>query len=307
METEDEDLAARSRQRVTSYFRCLTCVFKPIRERSHFRNNEHRKQKLCEEERAAWIADQRKQKYPSDAATEPKHRARWDTSRRKQSRLKRVLRTKSQQYFRCLTCTGQPIRPKSHFRYYKAKMEKHHKQRLSRRDRSAWIAERMFGSTNDKEPVVLPQGDQTWCDEFQAVASQQHHAVSQYTASAVQRDVTQAIKAKYRQYYRCLTCSGQPIRPKSHFRYHAQRREQHRRQTLSPGDRTCWIAAKMSQLNEHNGPKISHTGHTRNTSTGQTSRITRKGTYAGCTLTDLLRRHRPEFPAGVQQTAQEKV
>ena len=282
----------------------------------------HWKQRLSPGDRATWMAERmsrtitekgpgvlchRNQSGCNEERAMQQHKVSRDTIRRKQSRLKRELKAKSRQYFRCLTCAGQPIRPKSHFRYYKAKMEKHHKQRLSRRDRSAWIAERMFGSTNDKEPVVLPQGDQTWCDEFQAVASQQHHAVSQYTASAVQRHVTRAIKAKYRQYYRCLTCSGQPIRPKSHFRYHAQRREQHRRQTLSPGDRTCWIAAKMSQLNEHNGPKISHTGHTRNTSTGQTSRITRKGTYAGCTLTDLLRRHRPEFSAGVQQTAQEKV
>ena len=165
----------------------------------------------------------------------------------------------------------------------------------------------MFGSTNDKEPVVLPQGDQTRCDEFQVVASQQHHAVSPYTASAVQRDVTQAIKAKYRQYYRCLTCSGQPIRPKSHFRYHAQRREQHRRETLSPGDRTCWLAAKMSESNQQDGSRIARTDHTQHTSSGQTFRVTRKRPKAGCSLADILRHHRPEYPAGVQQTAQEKV
>ena len=261
MDTAHADRPARSRQRMTSYFRCLTCVLEPIRERSHFRTNDHRKQRLCEVEREAWIADQQRRNYVSDAVTGLKHRGRWDTSRREQSHLKRGLKTKSQQYFRCLTCTGHPIRPKSHFRYYRRKMEEHHKQRLSQRERAAWIAERLFGPTQYTDPLVPPEGGQATqdqepiapsqrgqmrYDEKHAVARLQPPTVDPLKASAVQDDIVQAMKAKYRQYYRCLTCPGQPIRPKSHFRYHAKRRDQHRRATLSPGDRICWLATKVS-------------------------------------------------------------
>ena len=59
--TQGESLQEKLERKATKFFKCLTCMGKPIKEKTHFSGRDpnapkHKKEKLSSEERAAWIS-----------------------------------------------------------------------------------------------------------------------------------------------------------------------------------------------------------------------------------------------------------
>ena len=142
------DIAAWCKAKVQNYYRCLTCDSHPVRHLSHFVHDHRRttsgrhcrRQQLTGEEQAVWITEhmntiRRRREAGHDRGTAATEIIDW-------------YKTKATLYYRCLTCTSQPVREQSHFRH---RLKRNggiqcQRRQLTRTEAAAWMVEQAQSS-----------------------------------------------------------------------------------------------------------------------------------------------------------------
>ena len=144
---------------------------------------------------------------------------------------------KAKKYYRCMTCKSQPVREYSHFRLRRSgqNSQQCRKQPLTDTEEAEWVAEHV-----------------------NALRVQYSDARESGITDA---EVTKWYEAKVRSYYRCMTCTSQPIRERSHFQRHRGRASTKpcRRQRLTQTEEAAWITTRSKTL--RNGTDVSAEAH----------------------------------------------
>ena len=135
-------------------------------------------------------------------------------------------KAKAKRYYRCMTCTSQPVREQSHFcQMRRGKNTRQcRRQRLTDTEAAEWVAEHV-----------------------NALRVQYKDARERGITDI---EISEWYETKVRNYYRCITCSSQPVRERSHFQRRPGKSSTKpcRRQRLTRTEEAAWITTRKTTL-----------------------------------------------------------